>query len=128
MSREADPSATRCALRLGGHFLYARGRKSEVECDGFSDAVDAVDAAAGEGLDDLVGRGFEGLGLVAGLYTDNRLAVNAGVDAVGDGFDFGEFWHGLGQYSLCGVGWGAGVCRKRIRVIGAGGSSYTVCL
>jgi len=55
--------------------------------------MDTVDSAACEGFDDLVGRGFEGLGLVAGLYTDNRLAVDAGVDAVGYGFDFGEFGH-----------------------------------
>jgi hypothetical protein len=55
--------------------------------------MDALDAAAGEGFDDLVGRGLEGLGLVAGLYPDNGLAVDAGVNAVGYGFDFGEFGH-----------------------------------
>jgi hypothetical protein len=55
--------------------------------------MDAFDAAAGEGFDDLVGRRLERLGLVAGLYTDNCLAVDAGVDAVGYGFDFGEFGH-----------------------------------
>jgi hypothetical protein len=55
--------------------------------------MDSLDAGAGEGFDDLGGRGFEGLGLVAGLYTDNGLAVDAGVDAVGYGFDFGEFGH-----------------------------------
>ena len=46
---------------LGG-FLLA----SQIDDDGFAYAMDAVDAAAGEGFDDLVGRGFEGLGLVAG--------------------------------------------------------------
>ena len=61
-----------------------------IDDDGFADSVDVLDAAAGEGFDDLVGRGFEGLGLVAGLYTDKGLAVDAGVDAVGYGFDFGE--------------------------------------
>lgn len=57
--------------------------------------MDALDAAAGEGFDDLVGWGFEGLGLIAGLYADDCLAVDAGVDAVGYGFDFGEFGHAI---------------------------------
>jgi len=64
--------------------------------------VDTFDAAAGEGFDDLVGWGLEGLRLVAGLYADNCLAVDAGVDAVGYGFDFGEFGH---VFSSIG-GWG----------------------
>ena len=33
------------------------------------------------------------MGFVAGLDADNCLAVDAGVDAVGYGFDFGEFGH-----------------------------------
>ena len=45
----------------------------------------------------LVGRGLEGLGLVAGPDGADGLAVDAGVDAVGYGFDFGEFGHGLLQ-------------------------------
>ncbi|MCU1248712.1 MAG: hypothetical protein JWQ49_1741 [Edaphobacter sp.] len=57
--------------------------------------MDALDAAAGEGFDDLVGWGLEGLGLVAGPDRADGLAVNAGVDAVGYGFDFGEFGHAL---------------------------------
>ena len=45
-----------------GFFL----RGSRIDDDGLAYAVDAVDAAAGEDFDDLVGRGLEGLGLVAG--------------------------------------------------------------
>ena len=34
-------------------------------------------------------------GLLLVLYADDCLAVDAGVDAVGNGFDFGEFGHAL---------------------------------
>jgi hypothetical protein len=44
-------------------------------------------------LGDDVRRRLEGLGLVAGLYTDNCLAVDAGVDSVGYGFYFGKLGH-----------------------------------
>ena len=73
---------------------FSCGRSlGEIDDDGLADAVDAVDAAAGESFDDLVGRGLEGLGLVAGPDGADRLAVDALVDAVGYGFDFGEFGH-----------------------------------
>ena len=42
---------------LSGFFLPA-----EVDDDSFAYAMDAVDAAAGEDFDDLVGRRLEGLG------------------------------------------------------------------
>ena len=59
--------------------------------------MDAIDAAAGEDFDDLVGGRLEGLGLVAGPDGADGLAVDALVDAVGYGFDFGELGHAL-QY------------------------------
>ena len=59
--------------------------------------MDTFDAAAGEGFDDLIWRGFEGLRLVAGPDGTDGLAVDAGVNAVGYGFDFGKFRHGLLQ-------------------------------
>ena len=71
--------------------LFASG---EIDDDGLAYAMDAVDTAAGEDLDDLVGGGFEGLGLVAGPDRADGLAVDALVDAVGYRFDFGEFGHG----------------------------------
>ena len=52
--------------------------------------MDAVDAGVGEGFGDGLGWGFEGLGLVAGPDGEDGLAVDALVDAVGYGFDFGE--------------------------------------
>lgn len=65
----------------------------QIDNDGLADAMNALDAAAGESLDNLVGRGFEGLRLVAGPDGADGLAVDTGVDAVGDGFNFGEFGH-----------------------------------
>ena len=69
-----------------------------VDDDGLADAVDAVDAAAGERFGDLVGRRFEGLRLVAGPDGADGLAVDAGMDAVGYGFDFGKLGHAFCQY------------------------------
>ncbi len=45
-----------------------------------------------------LGWGFEGLGLVAGPDGADGLAVDALVDAVGYGFDFGEFGHAFAVY------------------------------
>ena len=93
--RSGDEEATSHAEmdeELGGLFCVIFG-SGQVSDDGLTDAMNAVDTAAREHFDDLVGRRLEGLGLVAGLYADNCLAVNAGVDAVGYGFDFGEFGH-----------------------------------
>ena len=69
----------------------------QVDDDGFADAVYAVNAAASKRLDDLVGRRLEGLRLIAGPDGADGLAVDAGVDAVGYRFDFGELGHGLLQ-------------------------------
>jgi hypothetical protein len=77
---------------LRGFFLAA-----QIDDDGLADAVDALDAAACEELDDLVRRRFEGLGFVAGPDGADDLAVNAGVNAVSYRFDFGELGHGLLQ-------------------------------
>ena len=56
--------------------------------------MDAVDAGVGEGFGDEGGRGLEGLGLVAGPDGEDGLAVDAVMNAVGYGFDFGEFGDG----------------------------------
>lgn len=61
--------------------------------DGFADAVDGLDEGSGEGGGDLgLGR-LEGLRLAAGPDTGDAGAVAAGVDACGDGFDFGKLRH-----------------------------------
>jgi hypothetical protein len=61
--------------------------------DGLADAADGFDARAGEGGDDLgLGR-IEGLRLAAGPDTGDALAVDAGVNACGDGFDLGKLRH-----------------------------------
>jgi hypothetical protein len=78
---------------LGWLFL-----SGEIDDDGFAYAMNAVDAAAGEDFDDLVGWRLEGLGLVAGPDGTDGFAVDSLVDAIGYGFDFGEFRHGLLQY------------------------------
>jgi hypothetical protein len=71
------------------------GGAAEVGDDCLADATDGVDAGAGEGFGDFGFGGFEGLGLAAGPDAEDALAGDAGVDAVGDGFDFGEFWHAI---------------------------------
>ena len=78
---------------LGGLFVVG-----EVDDDGLAYAVNAVDAGVGEGFGDGLGWGFEGLGLVAGPDGADGLAVDALVDAVGYGFDFGEFGHAFAVY------------------------------
>jgi hypothetical protein len=55
--------------------------------------MDTVDAASGEDLDDLIRWRLEGLRLVAGPDSPDGLTVDSFVDAVGYGFDFGEFGH-----------------------------------
>ena len=57
--------------------------------DGLADAADAVDGRAGQGVGDLGFGRLEGLRLATGPDGGDALAVDAGVDAVGDGFDFG---------------------------------------
>src|ERR1700691_3224890 len=65
----------------------------EIDDDRLPDAVDALDAASGEDLLDLSRGRLEGLGLVAGPDGRDLLAVDAGVDAIGDGLYLGEFRH-----------------------------------
>jgi len=72
-----------------GSFLVAE----KIDDDGLADAVDALDATAREDLGDLSRGGLEGLRLAAGPDVDNLLAVDAGVDAVGDGLHLREFRH-----------------------------------
>lgn len=66
---------------------------AEIEDDVLALAVDAVDAEAGEGVGHLGAWGFEGLLVTAEPDGEDALAAHAGVDSVGDGFDFGEFRH-----------------------------------
>lgn len=68
----------------------------EIENNVLADAMDAGDAKAGERGGHGVGVGFEGLAGAAEFCGENALAVGAVMDAVGDGFDFGEFGHGSG--------------------------------
>ena len=61
--------------------------------DGLADAADGFDAGAGEGGGDLrLGR-LEGLRLATGPDADDALAVDTGVNAVGDGLDLGKLGH-----------------------------------
>lgn len=66
----------------------------EVDDDSFADAVDSIDPASGERFNNRLRRGLEGLGLVAGPHGADGLALDARVNAVGYGLDFGEFGHG----------------------------------
>jgi len=81
---------------LGGLFCVIF-RPGQVSDDGLTDAVNAVDAAVGEHIDDFVGWGLEGLRFVAGPDRADGLAMNAGMDTVRYSFDFGEFGHSLLQ-------------------------------
>src|SRR5580698_1090836 len=89
--RDEEPSGhPEMNEKLRRHLLSA-----EVHDDSLADAMDAVDAAARECLNDLIWWRFEGLWLVAGPYRPDGLPVNAFVNAIGDGFDFGELGHDL---------------------------------
>ena len=74
---------------LGGRCVGAVERDN----DGLADAPDAVDAGAGEDFGNFGFGGLEGLRLAAGPDVLDALAIDAGVDAVGHGFDFGELRH-----------------------------------
>ncbi len=89
----------------------------EVGDDGLADAVDAVDACAGECGDEVGFGGLEGLRLAAGPDAEDALAGDAGVDAVGDGFDFGEFGHGDKdtRYEIRDGRWEMGDVRGEVR-------------
>lgn len=71
------------------------GRGAKPEDDVFADAFDGEDGAAFEAFGLARGRVFEGLALGAEPGIDDAITADAGVDAAGDGFDFGEFGHGL---------------------------------
>jgi len=89
--RDEEPSGhPKMNEKLRRHLLSA-----EIHDDSLADAMDPVDAAARECLNDLVRRRFEGLRLVAGPYRPDGLSVNAFVNAIGDSFDFGQFGHDL---------------------------------
>jgi hypothetical protein len=70
----------------------------EVDDYGLAYAVDSVDAAVGEGFGYGFGWGLEGLRFVAGPDGADGFAVDTLVDAVGYGFDFGEFGHSFAVY------------------------------
>ena len=61
--------------------------------DGLADAADGFDAGAGEGGGDLVLGRLEGLRLAAGPDGGDARAVDAGVNACGDGLDLGKLGH-----------------------------------
>ena len=71
-------------------FVAAQGHD-----DGLADATDLGDGGAGENLLDLALRALEGLGFAAGPDAGDALALDAGVNAVGDGFDLRQ----LGQWA-----------------------------
>jgi hypothetical protein len=76
----------------------------EIDGDSFTDAVDAVDAGSRENLGDLRGWRLEGLRLVAGPDGEDSLAVDALVDAVGDGFDLGKLGHAFSSIGVAFLG------------------------
>lgn len=90
---EVDEELGNTGMRGQRRWDRRRIGSGEVEDDGLADAVDVVDAAASEGGGDEVGGGLEGLGLVAEPYGADPVALDALVDAVGDGFDFGKLGH-----------------------------------
>jgi len=73
---------------FGGGFVALHGHD-----DGFADSADGLNARAGEGGCDLGFGGLEGLRFAAGPDADDARSVDAGVDASGDGFDFGKLGH-----------------------------------
>ena len=68
----------------------------DVSDDGFADAMDACDGRIGERFGDEGFGGFEGLRPAAGPDGGDALSADAGVDAIGYGFDFGELRHAGG--------------------------------
>ncbi len=78
----------------GGGVTAIVGQVLEGHHDRFTDAADLGDCSSGEDLDDLGFGALEGLWFAAGPHGNDALPADALVDAVGDGFDFGEFRHG----------------------------------
>lgn len=75
----------------------------QVDDDGLADAMNAIDTAASKGFDDLVRRGFEGLGLIAGPDGADGLTMRTVVDSVGYGLYFRKLGHdfcSIGQASI----------------------------
>ena len=96
--RGGDEEATGHAQvdqELGG-LLIVR----QVDDYGLAYAVNAVNAGVGEGFGDGLGWRLEGLGLVAGPDREDGLAGDALMDAIGYGFDFGEFGHAFAVYGV----------------------------
>ena len=87
---------------LVGGGLAAEG--FEVEDDVFADAMDAGDAEPGESSGHGFGVGLEGLAGSAEGGGEDALAMGSVMDALGYGFDFWEFGHGVDLVSHC-VGW-----------------------
>jgi hypothetical protein len=79
----------------GFTFWIALGLGSEVEDDVLAHTIDALDGAAGEGLGHGGGWRLHRLALAREPDLFDAVACDALVDAVGDGFDLGEFGHGL---------------------------------
>ena len=76
----------------------------KVKDDVLADAMDAGDAQTDEGCGHGFGVGLEGLTGAAEGGGKDALAVGAVVDALGYGFDFWKFWHGVELVSHCGGG------------------------
>jgi hypothetical protein len=79
----------------GFTFWIALGLRSEIENDVLAHTIDALDGAAGEGFGHSSGWRLHRLALAREPDLFDAVACDALVDAVGDGFDLGEFGHGL---------------------------------
>ena len=77
----------------GFTFWIALGLGREVEDDVLAHAIDALDGAASERFGHGGGWRLHRLALAREPYLFDAIACDALVDAVGDGFDFGEFGH-----------------------------------
>jgi hypothetical protein len=77
----------------GFTFWIALGQGSEIEDDVLAHTTDALDGAAGERFGHGGGRRLHRLALAREPDLFDAVARDALVDAVGDGFDFGEFGH-----------------------------------
>ena len=90
--------------------LLLRAAVCDGHHDGLAYAADAVDSGAGQRVGDLgLGR-LEGLRLAAGPDAGDALAVNARLDAVGDGFDFRKFRHVMRRSWKTGCRWLGVLC------------------
>lgn len=80
------------------HEQLLRGRatrfRRQVDDDVFAHTAHAADAEPRKRGGHFRGRRFERLLIVAEPGRDDAVPSDAAIDAVGDGFHFGEFWHG----------------------------------